>query len=83
MVWPWRARSSPAICKTRLLTIGLVGLYGIYRAATERGMAARLRALAMAVVLVGLGVLISGVQWVPSKELLDRSPAPAGCRGKT
>ena len=61
-----------------LLTIGLVGLYGIYRAATERGLADRLRALAMAVVLVGLGILISGVQWVPSKELLDRSPRAGG-----
>ena len=32
----------------------------------------------MAVVLAGLGVLISGVQWVPSKELLDRSPRAGG-----
>ena len=61
-----------------LLTIGLVGLYGTYRAATERGPAARLRALSMALVLIGLGVLISGVQWVPSKELLDRSPRAGG-----
>ena len=30
------------------------------------------------VVLVGLGVLISSVQWVPSKELLDRSPRAGG-----
>ncbi len=37
-------------------------------------MKARLRALGMAVVLVGLGVLLSAVQWIPSKELLDRSP---------
>jgi hypothetical protein len=61
-----------------LLTIGLVGLYGMYRAATERGLRQRLRALAMAVTLAGLGVLISGVQWVPSKELLDRSPRAGG-----
>ena len=61
-----------------LLTIGLVGLYGLYRAATERGLAGRARALGMAIVLVGLGVLISGVQWVPSKELLDRSPRAGG-----
>jgi len=61
-----------------LLTIGLVGLYGIYRAATEEGLRQRLRALGMAIVLVGLGVLISGVQWVPSKELLDRSPRAGG-----
>jgi hypothetical protein len=61
-----------------LLTIGLVGLYGIYRAATERDRANGLRALARPVVLIGLGVLISGVQWVPSKELLDRSPRADG-----
>src|SRR5271166_4712798 len=53
-----------------LLTIGLVGLYGLYRAATERERTARVRALAMSVVLVGVGVLLSAVQWVPSKELL-------------
>jgi hypothetical protein len=61
-----------------LLTIGLVLLYGFYRAATESGVAARVRAFGMAFVLVGLGVLISGVQWVPSKELLDRSPRAGG-----
>ncbi len=59
-------------------TAGLVGLYGLYRAATERGLAQRVRALGMAVVLAGLGVLLSAVQWVPSKELLDRSPRAAG-----
>jgi Bacterial membrane protein YfhO len=63
-----------------LLTAGLVGLYGLYRAATETGLAKRVRALGMAVVLVGLGVLLSAVQWVPSKELLDRSPRAKGLR---
>jgi hypothetical protein len=61
-----------------LLTIGLVGLYGLYRAATERERKARVRAMGMSVVLVGLGVLFSAVQWVPSKELLDRSPRAGG-----
>jgi hypothetical protein len=61
-----------------LLTIGLVGIYGLFRAATEADWQARLRALAMTAVLAGLGVLISGIQWVPSKELLDRSPRAGG-----
>ncbi len=66
-----------------LLTAGLVGVYGLYRAATETGVSRRVRALAMAVGLVGLGVLLSAVQWVPSKELLDRSPRAAGFPGAT
>ena len=61
-----------------LLMIVLVGLYSLYRAATERAWKARVTALAMAAALVAVGVLISAVQWVPSKELLDRSPRAGG-----
>ncbi len=61
-----------------LFTVVLVVFYGLYRAATERGLKARLVVLTMALVLVGEGVLISAVQWVPSKELLDRSPRAGG-----
>jgi hypothetical protein len=61
-----------------ILTAGLVGIYGLYRAATESGAAQRLRAIGMAAALAGLGVLLSAVQWVPSKELLDRSPRAQG-----
>ena len=61
-----------------LLTAALVGVYGLYRAATERGGPRRLRAIGMAVALAGLGILSSAVQWVPSKELLDRSPRAEG-----
>jgi hypothetical protein len=61
-----------------LLTAGLVGLYGLYRAATERSLAARAQAGSMAVMLVVVGVLVSAVQWVPSKELLDRSSRAGG-----
>ncbi len=61
-----------------ILTAGLVGIYGLYRAATEVNWGNRLRALAMAAALAGLGILLSAVQWVPSKELLDRSPRAAG-----
>ena len=38
----------------------------------------RARALAMAAALAGLGILLSAVQWIPSKELLDRSPRAGG-----
>ncbi len=61
-----------------ILTGALVGIYGLFRAATERGGLQRLRAIGMAVTLAGLGILLSAVQWVPSKELLDRSPRAGG-----
>ena len=61
-----------------LFTVVLVILYGLYRAATERRFKARVLVMAMALMLVGEGVLISAVQWVPSKELLDRSPRANG-----
>lgn len=59
-----------------LFSVMLVGIYSLYRAAT--GPRERVRSLSAAVVLVGVGVLVSAVQWVPSKELLDRSPRAGG-----
>lgn len=61
-----------------LLTSGIVGLYGLFRAITEPPGYSRWRSLAMAAGLVGLGILLSAVQWIPSKELLDRSPRAGG-----
>jgi hypothetical protein len=61
-----------------LLTSGIVGCYGLYRFATGSASRGRWLDLGMAVGLVSLGVLLSAVQWVPSKELLDRSPRAGG-----
>ncbi len=61
-----------------LWTICLVGLYGFYKTATEIGWRRRTTVLSMAAALVAVGVLISAVQWIPSKELLDRSPRASG-----
>jgi hypothetical protein len=61
-----------------LFSVMLVGVYGLYRAITERGRGGRARTLAAAAILVSVGVLVSAVQWVPSKELLDRSPRAGG-----
>ncbi len=61
-----------------LFSIGLVGLYSAYRAATEKSARARRRVLGQGALLVALGVLISGAQWVPSKILLDQSPRAGG-----
>ena len=61
-----------------LFSVVLVGIYGLYRAATARGPKERAHILGMAAVLVVVGVLVSAVQWVPSKELLDRSPRAGG-----
>jgi hypothetical protein len=61
-----------------ILTGLAVGVYGAYRAAVEEGWRRKLWALG-AVGLVGLfGILLSAVQWVPSKELIDRSPRAGG-----
>jgi hypothetical protein len=61
-----------------ILTAGLVALYAIHRAATEQTWGRRARALGLATALVGLGLVIAAVQWIPSKELLDRSPRSGG-----
>jgi hypothetical protein len=61
-----------------LWTALLVDLYVTYRAITERGVGQRVMVLTMALALVSVGVLLSAVQWIPSKELLDRSPRAGG-----
>jgi hypothetical protein len=61
-----------------ILTGLAVGLYGLYRALIERGARHRAFALSTAVGMVLLAAILSAVQWIPSKELIDRSPRAAG-----
>jgi hypothetical protein len=61
-----------------LLTAMALGLYGAYRALIEPRAQARAFVLGTTCGLVMLGVLLSAVQWIPSKELLDRTPRGAG-----
>ncbi|WP_165230363.1 YfhO family protein [Aquisphaera insulae] len=61
-----------------LLTAGMVACYGGFRGLTAGAGPARWRDPAMAAALVILGVLLSAIQWIPSKELLDRSPRAGG-----
>lgn len=61
-----------------ILTSLVLGLYGVYRAVIERGARRRFAAAGAAVAMVLLAGLLSAVQWVPSKELLDRSPRAGG-----
>ncbi len=61
-----------------ILTSGALGLYALFRAVTERGTRERIVALAFPLGIMALGVAISAIQWVPSKELLDRSPRAGG-----
>lgn len=65
-----------------LFSILLVGLYGCYRAVEETGRR-RAGVLLMAIALILGGVLLSAVQWIPSKELLDRSPRSGGLDWET
>ncbi|CAN5902483.1 hypothetical protein BH23PLA1_BH23PLA1_32000 [soil metagenome] len=61
-----------------LLTGLALGLYGLYRAVIERGWRPRLYALGTTAGLGGLGIALSAVQWIPSVELLNRSPRAGG-----
>ena len=61
-----------------ILTGSALAVYGGFRALTERRWGARFWAIG-AVVLMGLtAVAVSAVQWIPSKELIDRSPRSGG-----
>ena len=46
-----------------LFSVMLVGVYAVYRTVTEQGLGGRTRALTAAAILVGVGVLVSAVQW--------------------
>jgi hypothetical protein len=61
-----------------ILTGSALGLYGLYRAAVEPGRSARASAFGSTLGMIALAVAISAVQWVPSKELIDRSPRAGG-----
>jgi hypothetical protein len=61
-----------------ILTGGALGIWSIYRALTASGVRARLRPIGFVATLGALGVAVSAVQWVPSKNLLDRSPREGG-----
>lgn len=56
----------------------LVMIYGAFRLVTESTWKSGLRAFATSATLVALGIALAAVQWVPSKELLDRSPRAGG-----
>lgn len=61
-----------------LLTGSALGFYGLVRAVQGRGWRSRSFTLGTTVALIGLGVALAAVQWIPSKELLDRSPRAGG-----
>lgn len=61
-----------------ILTGQAVGVYGLYRVAVETGRSRRRFVLGTTLGLGVLGVAIAAVQWLPSKELIDRSPRAGG-----
>lgn len=61
-----------------IILSGILGCYGLFRAFTSVSRAQGAGVMAKTIGLVGLGVLLSAVQWIPSKELLDRSPRAGG-----
>ena len=61
-----------------ILTSAALGIWAIYRAFTASNGGRRLRPLGFVAFAGALGVAVSAVQWVPSKDLLDRSPRVGG-----
>jgi hypothetical protein len=61
-----------------ILTGGALGIWAIYRSFTASSLRGRLGPLGFVATLGILGVAVSAVQWVPSKNLLDRSPREGG-----
>ena len=61
-----------------ILTGAALGIVTLFRAATESTVGRKLKTLGFTAILVGLGLVIASVQWIPSKELLDRSPRSGG-----
>ncbi len=60
------------------LASGIVGFLGAYRACTSATMVEARAVLSRTIGLLAFGVSLSAVQWMPSKELLDRSPRAGG-----
>ncbi len=61
-----------------IFSAALIGIYGAFRLVTESTWKPRLRAFLVSVAVIGLGMTLAAVQWIPSKELLDRSPRAGG-----
>lgn len=61
-----------------ILTGLALGLYAGYRAVIAPDLRARLVAVGFAAALGMMGIAVAAVQWVPSKNLLDRSPRAGG-----
>ncbi|WP_435009198.1 YfhO family protein [Tundrisphaera lichenicola] len=61
-----------------ILTGGALGIYALCRAATAGSRTGRVKAIGFVALLGALGVAVAAVQWVPSKDLLDRSPREGG-----
>ncbi len=83
--WPLAAGSLAMACQvfagqlqSAVMTAMVAVLYGLYRAATTRDRADRAFGLGAAAGVVAVGTMLAAVQWVPSKELLDRSPRAGG-----
>ena len=61
-----------------ILTAGALGIWAAYRSATASTARGRFTPFGFVFALGILGVAVSAVQWVPSKNLLDRSPREGG-----
>lgn len=61
-----------------LMSIQLIGLMTLYALIVPQGLFGRGRSLTIAVAAVGFGVTLAAVQWMPSYDLLKRTPRTQG-----
>jgi len=61
-----------------LMSIQLVGVMTFFAVIVKRDAASRKRAIVHALAAVGFGVAIAAVQWIPSYDLLKRTPRTEG-----
>ncbi len=65
-----------------ILTGGALAVVALVRSASAPDGRSRARAIGFVAILGALGVAVSAVQWIPSKNLLDRSPRAGGLTWK-
>lgn len=61
-----------------VFSVQLIALLTFYQVIVNRGFSTRRRFIVIGTFAIGIGILIAAVQWIPSYELLKRTPRTEG-----